>query len=296
MVQWFVEPKNMRDLFKTILEEYTKLIEVKHYASHVMYKSAVNEFLEFNELRGKFTTNFSQADMIAYFEYLTTRKNKRRSGTLSQNTINHHLFALHQLFDYLLRANYENALPIVPKYLRSEETERSVITIEEVKELYKYCENEQETAILSVAYGAGLRRSEIEALNIRDVLLRDAIVIVQNGKNSKRREVPLSDKVVKDLKDYLHNYRTLKSKDRRAFFVNSIGMRMRGDTFNRRVQAIASRTAIDQQITLHTLRRSIATHLADNGAGIYFIQEFLGHSLIDTSHLYAIKRKRKIKL
>jgi len=133
-------------------------------------------------------------------------------------------------------------------------------------------------------------------LNITDVRLRDATIIVQSGKNSKRREVPLSDRVVKDLKEYLHNYRTLKSKDRQAFFVNAIGYRMRGDTLNRRVKMIATRTAIDQEITLHTLRRSIATHLADNGAGIYFIRDFLGHTDIDTSHLYAIKRKRKITL
>ena len=286
----------MRDLFENILDEYTKLIEVKHYSSHKMYKTAVFEFLEFQSQRAKHTTNFSQADMIAYFEHLTTRKNKRRSGTLSQSTINHHLFAIHQLFDYLLRSNYEDALPIVPKYLRSEPPKTSVLSVEEVKELYKYCENEQETAILSVAYGTGLRRSEIEALNIADVLLRDATLIVQKGKNSKRREVPLSDKVVKDLKNYLHNYRTLKSKDRRAFFVNVRGYRLRGNYINTQVVQIAERTSITQRVTLHTLRRSIATHLADNGAGIYFIQSFLGHTDIDTSHLYAIKRKRKIKL
>jgi len=280
MVQWFVESKSMRDLFKTILDEYTRSIEVKHYATHVS---------------GKFTTDFTQSDMIAYFEYLTIRPNKRRSGTLSQSTINHYLFAIHLLFDYLLTASYEDALPVVPNYLRSEQTDTSVLSVEEVKELYKYCKNKEETAILSVAYGAGLRRSEIEQLNIRDVLLRDATLIVKKGKNSKRREVPLSDKVVKDLKDYLHNHRTLKSRERQAFFVSQYG-RMRGGTFNRRVKSIAERTGINKEITLHTLRRSIATHLADNGAGIYFIQEFLGHSLIDTSHLYMIKRKRKIRL
>jgi site-specific recombinase XerD len=286
----------MREHFKTIFEEYTKLIEVKHYSSHKMYKTAVFEFLEFQTQRAKHKTNFSQADMIAYFEYLSTRKNKRRSGTLSQSTINHHLFALHQLFDYLLRANYEGALPVVPKYLRAAQTETSVLSVEEVKELYNSCENEQETAILSVAYGAGLRRSEIEALNITDVHLRDATLIVQSGKNSKRREVPLSDKVVKDLKEYLHNFRTLKSKDRKAFFINKLGYRLRGNYINTQVIRITERTTITQRVTLHTLRRSIATHLADNGAGIYFIQDFLGHTLIDTSHLYMLKRKRKITL
>jgi len=285
----------MRDLFKKILEEYTRSIEVRHYASHLMYKFAVKEFLEFNTERSKHTTDFSQADMIAYFEYITTRNNKRRSGTLAQSTINHYLFAIHLLFDYLLTMGYQNALPIVPAYLRSQQTYPSVLSVDEVKELYCYCGNKEETAILSVAYGCGLRRSEIEALNIKDVLLRDGILIVQNGKNAKRREVPLSDKVVSDLKDYLHNYRTLRSKNKQSFFINKYGYRLRGHYINQRIIQLTERTSITKRVTLHTLRRSIATHLADNGAGIYFIQDFLGHTLIDTSHLYMIKRKRKVK-
>ena len=141
----------MRDLFQQLLEEYTRSIEVRHYASHVMYKFAVKEFLEFHSKRAKHSTNFSQADMIAYFEYITTRNNKRRSGTLAQSTINHYLFAIHLLFDYLLTMGYEDALPIVPAYLRAEQTDPSVLSIDEVKELYRYCENKEETAILSVA-------------------------------------------------------------------------------------------------------------------------------------------------
>jgi site-specific recombinase XerD len=200
------------------------------------------------------------------------------------------------LFDYMLTAEYAEALPVVPKYLRGQQSEMEILTVEQIKELYQASQNALETAVLSTAYGAGLRRTEIHELNITDVLLRDSTLIVQKGKNSKRREVPLSDKVVKDLKDYLHNYRTLKSKDRKAFFVNQRGTRMSGNTLNKTVKRIAQRTGMKTEISLHTLRRSIATHLAENGAGIYFIQEFLGHSLIDTSHLYAIKRKRNTRL
>lgn len=286
----------MRDIYKKLLLEYNRNLKVRNYKSHKMYSSAVKEFFEFHTKRSKHTMNFNQADMIAYYQYLTTRKNQRRSGTLSQSTINHYLFAVGLLFDYMLRSNKVDALPVVPKYLRGQPTEMEILTVDQIKELYKSTQNELETAILSTAYGAGLRRTEIHQLNITDVQLRDATLIVQNGKNSKRREVPLSDKVVKDLKNYLHNYRTLKSKDRKAFFVNQRGTRMSGNTLNRRVKIIARRTGFQTEISLHTLRRSIATHLAENGAGIYFIQEFLGHSLIDTSHLYAIKRKRNIRL
>ena len=50
---------------------------------------------------------------------------------------------------------------------------------------------------------------------------------------------------------------------------------------------------MQKQITLHSLRHSIAMHLAENGADIEFIRDFLGHSEIDTSHIYARKNKRK---
>ena len=286
----------MRDIYRKLLFEYDKNLKVRNYKSHKMYHSAVSDFFLFHEKRAKKGIKFTQSDMIAYYEHLTTRNNQRRSGTLAQSTINHHLFAVRLLFDYMLSSNKVDALPVIPKYLRGQQSDMEILSVEQIKEFYKVCQNELETAILSTAYGAGLRRTEIYELNITDVRLRDATLIVQQGKNSKRREVPLSDKVVKDLKEYLHNYRTLKSKDRQAFFVNQRGTRMSGNTLNQTVKRIAQRTGFQTDISLHTFRRSIATHLAENGAGIYFIQEFLGHSLIDTSHLYAIKRKRNIKL
>jgi len=288
----------MREPFKKTHHAFCNYVEVKGYRTGKgeMYQAVVKDFFSFQIQRAKKDINFTQADVIAYYEHIRTRPNKRGSGTLAESTINHHLFALRLLFDYLLAADYLKAAPLLPKYLRNGIPDMDVLSVEEIKLLYKVAQNELETAILSVAYGAGLRRAEIEALNIKDVLLRDSLLIVQQGKNSKRREVPLSDKVVLDLKNYLHNYRTLKSKDRQAFFISERGTRMAGNTLNRKVKLMVLRTAIDKAVTLHTLRRSIATHLADNGAEIYFIRDFLGHSLIDTTHLYAIKRKRQITL
>ncbi len=286
----------MKDSYRKLLSAYEKNLKVRNYKSRKTYCFTVKDFLLFQEQRAKRGVKFNQADMIAYYEYLTTRNNKRRSGALAPNTINHHLFAIRLLFDFMLAADYADALPVVSKLRVNQAVDMEILTVEQIKELYEVCKNELEIAILSTAYGAGLRRAEIQQLNITDVRLRDGTLIVQQGKNSKRREVPLSDKVVKDLKDYLHNYRTLKSKDRQAFFVNQRGTRMSGNTLNKTVKRIAERSGLQMEISLHTFRRSIATHLAENGAGIYFIQEFLGHSEIDTSHLYAIKRKRNTKL
>ena len=287
----------MNDIYLEIQKEFNKLMEVKGYktGNGKMYPQVVREFLNHHSKKGKHSLNFSQQEMVEYHQYLSTRKNKRRPGTLSDQTINHHLFGIGLLFEYLLDNKRVDALPVIPKFLRSQKTEMDILTIDQIKELYEVA-NPLERAILSIAYGAGLRRSEIEQLNIEHVRLRDGFVIVEKGKNSKRREVPLSNKVVKDLKSYLHEYRHHSSMERKSFFINEIGTRMRGDTLNRRLKQLINRSSIQQEVTLHTLRRSIATHLVENGAGIYFVKDFLGHSQIDTSHLYAIKRNRKAKL
>jgi integrase/recombinase XerD len=126
---------------------------------------------------------------------------------------------------------------------------------------------------------------------------------VKKGKYSKRREVPMCKKVIKDLKDYLYNERSnyLKyQKVENSFLVNSRGMRMTGQNCYQLLKKIISRSNTnvfeEKQTSLHTLRHSIATHLLENGADIYFLKSFLGHSDIDTSHLYAIKRRRQFTL
>ena len=74
---------------------------------------------------------------------------------------------------------------------------------------------------------------------------------------------------------------------------------MRGEALNDRIKKLVQKTQdpriIAKKVSLHTMRHSIATHLMDNGADISFVQEFLGHALIDTSHLYAKRRKLKQK-
>ena len=287
----------MNDTYLEIQKEFVKLMAVKGYktGSGKMYPQITKEFLIYFSKKGKQSFNFTQQDMIEYYEYLSTRKNKRRSGTLSDQTINHHLFGIGLLFEYLLDNKRVDALPIMPKFLRSQRPDMEILSVEQIKELYEVA-TPLERAILSVAYGAGLRRTEIENLNIEQVRLRDGFLIVEKGKNSKRREVPLSNKVIDDLKTYLHEFRIHSAVERKAFFTNELGTRMRGDTLNRRLRQLVNRSSIQQVVTLHTLRRSIATHLVENGAGIYFVKDFLGHSQIDTSHLYAIKRNRKSKL
>jgi integrase/recombinase XerD len=167
------------------------------------------------------------------------------------------------------------------------------------------CRTKLEAALLSIAYGCGLRRSEISQLDTGDVLLQKGLVLVRDGKYGKSRTVPITDEGIRILREYLINERPALFPNQitdstPAFFVNGNGNRIRGEKLNDILKEIITRTGnaviMGKEITLHCLRHSIATHLLDNGADIEFVQEFLGHSEIDTSHHYAKLRKQRLSM
>lgn len=84
----------------------------------------------------------------------------------------------------------------------------------------------------------------------------------------------------------------------RPFFLNNTGTRAGGEFLSKLLKALIERTQnpsiLRKEITLHCLRHSIATHLLDHGAAMEFVQEFLGHTTMDTSMLYSKRRKQRM--
>lgn len=293
--------------FNEIFEQYNQLMKIKNYktGSGKMYPNAVAEFLQFMEEHNMSTLNFKSQHLIQYYDYLTQRPNRKfeYKSNLSDSTINHHLFAIGLLFELILNTNKAESLPLLPKFLRGGHNPKAVLTVDDIIHLYTLTKTNIESALISTAYGCGLRRTEIERLNIEDIDFKTSVLTVKKGKFGKRREVPMSKRVVEDLKDYLYNERAdyLKyQKTEPSFFIDTKGERMQGKQLYRLLKTIISRSNTnvfkEKETSLHSLRHSIATHLVENGADIYFVKTFLGHSEIDTSQLYAIRRKRQAKL
>ena len=295
-------------VFETYHKEFRQFIITKGYSrgKDTMNASGVREFLFFIESRQVYEIkDVTAKEIISYYEYLIERPNQRREGGLSDSTIKNQLFALRLFFDYLLDTDViENSPARLPKFSLKRFKERNILTIEEVKQLYAVCETKQDRAMISLAYGCGLRRSELEHLDSSDVLLQKGMLIIRDSKNHKNRTIPLSDIVLKDIKEYILYERvdniqphTLPSH---AFFITKAGVRQKGEDMNNRLKQLIEKTQNPEitrkEITLHCLRHSIATHLLDNGATIEFVQHFLGHSDIDTVHIYAKKRKQRTKL
>ena len=145
--------------------------------------------------------------------------------------------------------------------------------------------------MLHLFYSCGLRRSEGEALNIRDIHFRDQLLYVREGKGARRRVVPLTDRVAADMEAYYLQERcsstVKKTADEEAFMLNQRGGRLQGDGYIKILNRLKDKAGIDKEITLHHLRHSIATHLLQGGMSMEYVRDFLGHQHLESTQVYA---------
>jgi integrase/recombinase XerD len=280
---------------------YTHLMEIGYNprSNKTRYYNLC-EFLCWLELQGKGDiSKLKPVDIQHYYNHIKSRPNKRNTGILSPRTAHSHMRIVNSLFMLLqqqgaIRTNPCSALCF--PYPKDNATARQILSKEEITLLYQSAESHRERAILSLAYGCGLRAGEIQNCNLPDIHFREKILIVPKGKGNKRRIVPLSKGVITDLLDYYHHDREeLKQhKDYKpteaAFMLNAKGKRMMLYTFNKYLKRIIERTGddklMDKQITIHSLRHSIATHLLEQGIKVEQVRLFLGHSQLETTQIY----------
>jgi integrase/recombinase XerD len=157
-----------------------------------------------------------------------------------------------------------------------------VLSPDEMARLLEAAPGLKYKAALSVAYGAGLRASEVVSLKISDIDSKRMVIRVEQGKGRKDRYVMLSPHLLDLLRAWCKAGRPqgwlFPGQDR----VNPLTTRQ----FNRACHAAAHMAGIDKRVSPHTLRHSFATHLLEQNIDIRVIQVLLGHAKLDTTALY----------
>ncbi len=237
--------------------------------------------------------NVDTAALSNYHKYLQVRSNKRQSGGLSPNYINSNINAIKRLSKYLQETG--NPFFEVPiKTSPETENTKTILTQTEIPKLYKTCSNDilgiRDRAMLGIYYGCGLRRSEGLSLNIGDILLKEKLIHVSNGKFYKERYVPMTESIREDLENYIHVARakiqSFKPQKQEALFLSMRARRMHGNSIILRLQKLAELANINKEVGLHTLRHSIATHLLQSGMELEEVSHFLGHSGLESTQIY----------
>ena len=264
-----------------------------------MLPALITEFIQHQQISD--ISFIEQQKVKSFYEFLQTRPLKLRSGALSEMMISHYVYALKTFFSWAEVTEQTDYNPISGmKFKRPKQNVREPLTKEEIQQLFEAATTLKQTALLHIFYSCGLRRSEGEALNINDVHFKKQLLYVREGKGAKRRVVPITERVSKDLEEYYLQERTnsitKKVKDEDAFLLNRIGNRMTGDQLNKLLKEIADKAAIQKEITLHHLRHSIATHLLQSGMSMEYVRDFLGHSFLETTQIYAKPKAEQLKL
>lgn len=137
--------------------------------------------------------------------------------------------------------------------------------------------------IIELAYGSGLRRSEMVKLNINDIDLEERTIYIK-GKGGKNRIVPITEKAVTCMREYLAKRKCWTG----PLLVSNHGRRLSKEDLYRIIKNSTN-------LKLHQLRHACAGHMLRNGCSTRVIQELLGHKKLSTTQIYTQISKDHLK-
>ncbi len=234
-----------------MIGELKKWMEHKRYSpsSIKTYTGAALVFIRF--LKPKEVKEAVNEDVVRFtIEYIIANK---YSASYQNQTIN----AIKLFFGEVLKSKIEIGELERP---RPEHRLPNVLSKEEVKAILQAPSNIKHKAMLSIIYSCGLRRGELLNLKPLDVDSKRGLLIIRNAKGKKDRVAPLSEKIIKLLREYYIVYRP----DKWLFEGQKKGEQYTGRSLEEVLKKNTILAKIKKPVTLHWLRHSYATHLLES--------------------------------
>ncbi len=234
----------------------------------------------------KFTRFFGQSPELASPEDLRRFQLQLVEMDVSPTTINATLTGLGFFFGVTLER--PSALQRMSRVRKPQKLPR-VLSVEQVERLLAGACNPKHRAALAVAYGAGLRASEVVHLKVSDIDSERMIVRVVQGKGRRDRYAMLSPSLLELLRAWWREGHAQGKMLQDGWLfpginpVNPLSTRQ----LNHACHRAADAAGLDQRISMHTLRHSFATHLLENKVDIRLIQVLLGHRKLETTARYS---------
>jgi integrase/recombinase XerD len=207
---------------------------------------------------------------------------KTSHNTPSESFFKHTVYGLRYVYKMLGLKDKHVSLPSIkgPKQLPV------VMNQSEVKAILKAPRLLKHRLILGLLYGCGLRNFELCNLKVNNLDFERKMLHVRQGKGKKDRYVPLSDMLIRGLKQYLctkhpseYLFNGQPDKQGKPTKYSSRGVQWV-------VREARKQSGIQKEITVHTFRHSYATHLLEQGMDIMTLKQCLGHALIETTLIY----------
>ena len=241
-----------------------------------------------------FTAFFGRSPDQAGIEDLRRFQHHMRQEGASATTMNNAVSALRFFFGVTLgRGDAEVGMTTVRQPIRLP----VILSPEEVARLLEHAPGLKARAALSLAYGAGLRASEVVSLKVTDIDRERQVIRVEQAKGRKDRYAMLADDLLVLLRDWWRlGYEKGVMLPGGWLFpgrdpINHLTTRQLSRIFHGAKDA----AEIDKKVSLHTLRHCFATHLLERKVDIRVIQVLLGHAKLNTTAHYSQVDSRTLK-
>lgn len=268
---------------KLDIEKFRKWLESNRYPEATVraYTAMITTFLKFVSPReaGECTTE----DIIRIAtDYILP-------NGLSHSYQNQMISALKKFHSRVYRRVIE---PVEISRPRPQHRLPNVLSKDEVKRLLNSVANEKHRVMLSVVYGCGLRRSEVLEMIPADIDRDRKLISIRQSKGFKDRLLPISDKLIRMVDDYLTHYKPAKY----LFEGQLSGKKYSAESLEKVFRQAFIKAGINKKdITLHGLRHSYATHLLEAGTDLRYIQALLDHKSSRTTEIYTHVTIRSIE-
>jgi site-specific recombinase XerD len=261
-----------------LLEKTEKILKLRNYSAKTVksYLFYIKDYIIFSKDKG------IKDKQKAIEEYLLSRHNKKQSS----QTINLALNAIKFFYSEILK----NPQKIDLKFAKRSQKLPVVLSKEEIEKILNATENSKYRLMIALAYGCGLRVSEVIDLKVLNLNIDELTISIHEAKGRKDRISVLPEKLLNDLRNIIAG-----KKPNEYVFDSIRGGKLTTNSLQIMFKKSLANTGITKPATFHSLRHSFATHLLENGVDVRYVQELLGHANIRTTQIYTHVTNPSIK-
>jgi len=252
-----------------LLKKTEEMLKLRNYSLKTIksYLFYIKDYLVFSK------QNKISAKDEAVKCYLLNRQDKGNSP----QTINLALNAIKFFYREIIKSPDKIDL----KFAKTNKRLPAVLSRAEIGKIISNISNNKHRLMVSLAYGAGLRVSEVVNMRIKNINAVDLTIHIKEAKGKKDRLTVFPAKIATDIQNL-----TAGKQANDFVFESNRGGKLTTTTAQKVFGNALKKSGIQKDATFHSLRHSFATHLLENGVDVRYVQELLGHQNIRTTQIY----------